>query len=167
METEKARVVLLRYGGDMNGARAALERELAAFETMLPELQDRWEVPLREDAWCPAQVVEHVLKASTGFSKVLYLLRREAPLPEVPKVPGIYKDGRPQAPETAIPGEPQPWGALEPTWREVHDRLLKEAGVAQPAERTFFHPFMGELDALGWVRMSAYHLAHHRKQLSG
>jgi hypothetical protein len=167
MEPQQARKVLLQYGDDMEGARAALERERAAFEAMWPELQDRWKVPLQEGAWCPAQVVEHVLKASTGFSKVLYLLRRDAPLPDVPKVPGTYKGGRPQAPDSAIPGDPQPFEALEPTWREVHDRLLKEAVVAQPSERTFFHPFMGDLDALGWVRMSAYHLAHHRKQLMG
>ena len=31
--------------------------------------------------------------------------------------------------------------------------------------RTRFHPYFGDLHALGWVQAAALHMAHHRRQL--
>lgn len=162
----EGRRVLERFGTTPAAARAALARQQGAFEALWPALQSRWEDPLREGAWCPAQVTEHVVKASARFSKALYLLRRDEPLPEVPRVPGAFEDGRAQAPASVIPGPPQPLAALVPQWQEVHARLFAEVDATRTWHgRTLFHAFFGELDALGWLQVAAFHLRHHRKQL--
>ena len=41
-------------------------------------------------------------------------------------------------------------------------QLLAVAAPADPG-RTFYHPFMGQLDALDWLRMAAYQTRHHRQ----
>jgi hypothetical protein len=162
----EGRAVLERFGTTPAAAREALVRQQGAFEALWPALQAHWEEPLGDDAWCPAQVTEHVLKASARFSKALYLLRRDEPLPEVPRVAGTFRNARAQAPAAVMPGPPQPLAALKPQWDEVHARLLAEADATREWHgRTLFHAFFGDLDALGWLQVAAFHLRHHRKQL--
>lgn len=157
---------LARYGENPAEAQEVLRRELGDFEVLWPALQVRWDTPLRPEAWSPAQVVEHVIKTNASFSKTLHVLQRDAPLPERPAPKGILKDGRPQAPEGLQPGEPQALSVLEPLWQEVNARLLHEVETIKDWHgRTLPHPFLGELDAFGWLRAAAWHIAHHRRGL--
>ena len=161
---------LLHFGNDPASVKAALEREFTVFEALPAVLAEVWLTPRKPGAWSPAQITEHVIKVNVGMSKTLYLLRRAAPLPEQPRVPGVLVDGRAQAPEFSQPGEGLAWTALEPTWLETKTRFLAEAEQAQvtPASesgRTRFHPYFGDLGALGWTQAAAFHMAHHRKQL--
>ena len=104
--------VLSHFGSDPAEAREVLVHELDAFEEVQSALQGRWREPLRPGAWSPAQILEHVLKTNVSMSKVLYLLRRDAPLPEMPKKPATVEDGKVQSPEFALPGEPRPLDQL-------------------------------------------------------
>ena len=157
---------LSHFGSDPGEAQAILVREFDAFEKVQTSLQERWTEPLRPDAWSPAQIFEHVLKTNVSMSKVLYLLRRDAPLPEMPKKPVNVENGKIQSPEFALPGEPQPLEALLPKWKEVRERHLQEVDKTSTwHERTVFHPVFGDLDALQWVQAASLHMAHHRKQL--
>ena len=160
-----SKVLLERVGRDPASVRAALEREFTAFEALPAALAEVWLEPTAAGKWSPAQVTEHVIKVNVGMSKTLYLLRKGAPLPEQPRVPGVLRDGRAQAPEFSRPGAGSPWAVLEPSWLETKTRLLAEAAQADSLERTWFHPYFGDLGALGWQQAAAFHMAHHRKQL--
>ena len=156
---------LTHFGNDPETTRAALEREFTAFEALPAALADVWLEPRKPGAWSPAQVTEHVIKVNVGISKTLYLLRRDAPLPEQPRTPGTLKNGRAQAPAFSQPGEGLLWAALEPRWLETKTRFLAEAEQARVSERTWFHLYFGDLGAFGWMQAAAFHMAHHRKQL--
>jgi len=158
---------LTRFGKGPEAAREAFVRQADALTALVPRLEARWTEPL-VGAWSPAEVFEHVMKVNVGMSKTLHLLRRDAPLPEQKRVPGALREGKAQSPPFALPGAPKPWAALEPDWRETRGRFLAEIDATRDWHgRTFFHPYFGDLDALGWVQAAALHMAHHRKQLSG
>ena len=160
--------LLERFGRDPAGAKAALERELAVFGTLPAALADAWFVPRAPGAWAAAQTTEHVLKINIGMSKMLHLLRQAELPPEPSRTPGTLKDGRPQAPAFSLPGDGLAWAVLEPQWLEMQARFLGELEATQTWHGpTRFHPFFGDLDALGWVRAAALHMAHHRRQLAG
>lgn len=173
--------MLARFGRDPEAVRVTLKGEFTAFERLPVELTGVWLEPHAPGKWSPAQTTEHVMKVNTGMSKTLYLLRRDAPLPKQARTPGLLVEGRAQAPEFSRPGEGFLWETLEPRWLELKTRFLAEAEQADGsltdrsqagsfrnnvAERTWFHPYFGDLDALGWVQAAAFHMAHHRKQLS-
>jgi hypothetical protein len=160
------RRLLARFGRQPEAAEAALARELEAFRALPTRLAAVWTLPRVPGAWSPAEVSEHVLKVNVAMSKTLHLLRRDAPLPEGPRTAGVLKEGRAQAPAFSHPGPPQPWSALEPAWLEMERRLLAEVRATRDWHgRSWFHPYFGELDALGWVQAGALHMAHHRRQL--
>ena len=162
------KTLLARFGRDPQAVKSALSRELGAFRALPEELGAVWSTPRAPGAWSPAEVTEHVLKVNVGMSKTLHLLRRDAPLPEQTRTPGTLLEGRAQAPEFSRPGAPQPWAALEPQWAEMEARLLREAKQTHDWEgRTWFHPYFGDLNALGWAQAAALHMAHHRRQLVG
>jgi hypothetical protein len=162
-----SQTLLTRFGATPEAAKAALEDELARFEALLPQLEERWTQPLRAGAWSPAEVTEHVLKINLGMSKVLYLLRQGRTMPQgAPRTPGVLIEGRAQSPEFGLPGEPQPWSVLAPRWTEMRSRFLAEVdATTEWHSRSWFHPYFGELSALGWVQAAALHLSHHRKGL--
>ncbi len=157
---------LARFGLDPETVREALAREFTAFEALPAELTAVWLEPYAPGKWSPAQITEHVMKVNTGVSKTLYLLRRDAPLPEQQRVPGRLEDGKAQAPAFSEPGEGLPWEVLQPKWLELKTRFLTEVEQARTSKRTWFHPYFGDLGALDWARAAAFHMAHHRKQLS-
>ncbi len=163
------KTLLERFGRDPDAVKRALGGEFTAFERLPEELAGVWLGPHAPGKWSPAQITEHVMKVNTGMSKTLYLLRRDAPLPAQTRTPGVLIEGRAQAPEFVHPGEGLPWEALEPGWLELKTRFLAEVEQidgAQTPERTWFHLYFGDLDALGWVQAAAFHMAHHRRQLS-
>ena len=160
------RRLLTRFGREPETAKAALERELAAFGALPETLAAVWLTPCAPGAWSPAQVTEHVLKVNVGMSKTLHLLRRDAPLPEQAHTPGVLEGGKAQAPVFSLPGVAQPWDTLKPQWLEMERRLLDELAQTRDWEgRSRFHPYFGELNALGWTQAAALHMAHHRRQL--
>lgn len=158
--------LLKRFGRDPEGAKAALTSELSAFEALPPVLSDIWLVPRAPGAWSAAQTTEHVLKVNVGMSKTLRRLRRDGLVSEPSRTPGTLVDGKPQAPAFSLPGDGLPWADLEPGWSAMRERFLTEVEATQGwSGKTWFHPYFGDLDALGWVRAAALHMAHHRKQL--
>lgn len=158
--------LLARFGRDAEAAKATLTRELDAFGALPEPLTEVWSVPLAPGRWSPAQIAEHVLKVNTGISKVLYLLRQERALPPEARTPGVLVGGNAQAPAFSQPGDPLAWAVLEPTWLEMQKRFLEETEAARDwTGRTRFHPYFGDLDALGWVQAAALHMAHHYRQL--
>ncbi len=160
------KTLLARFGRDPETVKSSLSRELEVFRALPGELEEVWSTPRASGAWSPAEVTEHVLKVNIGMSKTLRLLRRDAPLPEQTRTPGTLLEGKAQAPEFSHPGEPQPWAVLEPQWQEMQNRLLSEVEQTHDWEgRTRFHPYFGDLGALGWVQAAALHMAHHRHQL--
>ena len=160
--------LLERFGRDPEGAKAALGREFAAFGALPAALADVWFVPRAPGAWSAAQTTEHVLKVNVGMSKTLHLLRQSGPPSEPSRTPGTLQDGKPQAPAFSLPGDGLAWADLEPGWLEMRAQFFAEVEATQIWHGpTRFHPFFGDLDALGWVRAAALHMAHHRRQLAG
>ena len=160
------KTLLARFGREPETATAALVRELGAFEGLPEQLSRVWLTPCAPGKWSPAETTEHVIKVGVGMSKTLHLLRLGAPLPLEARAPGTLLGSRAQAPAFSQPGPPQPWRVLKPLWFDMQSRLLNE--VDEPhswSGRTRFHPYFGDLDALGWVQAAALHVAHHRRQL--
>lgn len=171
-----SREILARYGASPAEVAQHLRDELAAFEAALSRVPpERLFTPVADVApaggefsltWSPAQQLEHVLKANTTFSKLIYVLNSTRPLPSSPKDPGELANGRPVAPEGLRPGEGVTWASIEPSWREVQARLEAEILKTDPSsDRTFWHPFLGDLSAFDWGRVAALHTRRHALQL--
>lgn len=158
--------MLARFGREPTEVKAILERELSAFSALPARLTDVWSLPVRPGTWSPAQVTDHVRLVNVAMSKVLRLLRQDEPLPNATRIPATVIEGRVQAPAFAVPGLAQPWVMLEGPWLEMVARLQREVAATDVWHgRTWFHPYFGDLDALGWAASASLHMAHHRKQL--
>ncbi|WP_413217322.1 DinB family protein [Thermus oshimai] len=163
-------MVNLEAYGSWEEALGRLGESRRALLALLEEAPSSWlSRPLREGAWTPLMVAEHIALVEDSTARVLRRLRRvrlgEA-LPPPPAVRGEFKDGKPQAPEGVRPkgglGREEVLALLE----RARAFLLEEAAQADPHHPAAFpHPFFGELTALGWLRAAAYHEAHHLGQL--
>ena len=156
--------------GTWEEALRRLEESRKALLLRLRGADPSWlTTPLREGAWTPLMVAEHVALVEDSTARVLRRLRRVAAgenLPPVPFVPGEFKEGKPQAPE---PVQPKGGLSLEEVLallERARGFLLEEAQRADPDNpATFPHPFFGPLTALGWLRAALYHEEHHLKAL--
>lgn len=167
--------VLVRYGATPDEVAARLRTALTAFEEAIRRVpSERFFTPVRDFApsgdftlaWTPAQQLEHVLKANTTFSKLIYLLNSDRALPDLPRQAGETAEGRFVAPEGLRPEGGVTWDSVEATWREVHARLERELLKADPAStRVFWHPFFGDLNAFDWGRVTVLHTRRHTQQL--
>ncbi|BDP43559.1 hypothetical protein DAETH_35280 (plasmid) [Deinococcus aetherius] len=158
--------MLRALGTSPEEVRHRLERELDAFEAAVEGARGRWHELLPGRTWTAAQEAEHVILVNEGTARIVALLTSDRPLRPVPAVPGELVDGRRQAPANLRPGPGQEWEALAERHAASRAALLQSAGQAtENPERRFFHPFLGELTALDWVRMVVLHIHHHRKQL--
>ncbi|GAA6731072.1 DinB family protein [Thermus brockianus] len=156
--------------GTWEEALARLGETRKALLALLQGAEPAWlSTPLREGAWTPLMVAEHIALVEESTARVLRRLRRLASgesLPPVPFVPGTYKEGKPQAPEGVRPKGGLSLEEVLDLLQRARGFLLEEAAQADPHHpATFPHPFFGELNALGWVRAAAYHEAHHLKAL--
>ncbi|WP_019588773.1 DinB family protein [Deinococcus apachensis] len=160
-------VAALRAMGDSpEEVRDRLARELGAFEAAVLAAQPQWHETLPFRAWTAAQESEHVILVNEGTARIVALLLSDRPLRPVPPVPGELVEGRRQAPTGTRPGPDQPWETLRERHATAREALLSHAPRAtDDPGRRFFHPFMGEITALDWLRMAAFHIRHHRKQL--
>ena len=100
-------MVRLEDYGTWDEALKRLEASRKALLALLREADPAWlSAPLREGAWTPLMVAEHVALVEDSTARVLRRLRRLAAgenLPPVPVKPGEFKDGKPQAPEGVRP----------------------------------------------------------------
>ncbi|MHA0034026.1 DinB family protein [Deinococcus sp. PESE-13] len=141
-----------------------LKRELDLFWQHVQTRQDDWQQVQPGREWSPAQEVEHVMLINGAVTGVTRLLLSDRPLRPVPQEPGVLKDGKRQAPASALPSE------QGVAWDEVQDKWAQSRAAAEEVsaqvratpDRTFWHPFFGELDALDWQRMLASHVMSHR-----
>lgn len=158
--------MLRALGNTPEEVRARLVKELDAFEAAVLTAQPRWHEVLPGREWTAAQESEHVILVNEGTARIVALLLSNRPLRPVLPVPGKLVEGRRQAPDGTRPGPDQPWETLRERHAAAREALLGSAPLASDdPERRFFHPFMGELTALDWLRMAAYHVRHHCKQL--
>jgi DinB superfamily len=160
---------LLAFGAAPADVAERLERELSAFEALALRAQPAWHRPLPDRTWTPAQESEHVLLVAENTAKIVRLLLSGAPLRETPKVPiAVDEQGRRQAPAGTEPGPDQPWSALAERYAALLPALRGQA-LSVPADldqtRIFFHPALGDLHALDWLRVAAFHTRHHRHSL--
>lgn len=157
---------LRAFGTSPDEVAARLTRELGAFEAAVLAAQERWHAPLPGREWTAAQESEHVILVNEGTARIVALLVSDRPLRPVPQVPGELVGGRRRAPASLVPGPDQPWEALRERHAAAREALLAGATRAtDDPERRFFHPFLGDLTALDWLRMVAAHIRHHRGQL--
>lgn len=141
-----------------------LRRELDAFEQVLREAEATWDRRMPDREWSPAQEAEHVILVNEGTARIVRLLLSDKPLREVPEQPGRIVNGRRLAPEGTEPGPGQPLSTLLDRHAAARALLVEFQPEPNPA-RTFYHPFLGRLDALDWLRMTTWHTRNHRKAM--
>lgn len=140
-----------------------LREELDALAGTIWAATAQWQAVMPEREWTPAQEAEHALMVAEGTGKVVRLLRSEKPLQAQPEVPVEVIGGKRKAPPGTVPtGEFTPEQLLARL--EAVRPGLNVVAEANPA-RTFYHPAMGHLDALDWLRMAAWHTRHHRQAI--
>jgi len=149
------------------------------FEVIGPVMPAQW--MLRPDAgsWCIAEVVEHLLRAEIGTSKMVRkLIRgdyRTWPLPAGATLHTAeldrYPYGQLTAPQELIPGLTRDRGELERELDVAHARFRKELAQFQgedPEALRSPDPATGVWYTLaGWVKLQAWHEAHHVSQIRG
>lgn len=158
--------ILLALGSTPAEVNDRLKRELDAFEAHLQTRAGDWTTTQQGREWSPAQEAEHVLKINRNITKLLGLLLSDKELRPVPHTPGTLRAGKRQAPEFSLPSG----AGLSSDWQaewQAHRAALEQvaAHVRATPQRTFWHPFYGELDALNWLRMVTGHLYSHRQLL--
>jgi len=147
--------------------------------TIRPVSPAQWRFRPAPGSWCIAEVVEHLLRAEIGTSKMARkLIRgdyRTWPLPAGATLhtAGLnrYPYGQLTAPQELNPGPARDQAELE-----------RDLGVAHARFRTELERFLGEdPEALrspdpatgvwytlgGWVKLQAWHEAHHVSQIRG
>lgn len=141
-----------------------LKRELDLFWQHVQTRQSDWRQVQPGREWSPAQEVEHVLLINSGVTGILRLLLSDRPLRAAPQERGVLKDGKRQAPASSLPSEQGvAWEDVEAQWQRSRAAAEEvSAQVRATPDRTFWHPFFGELDALDWQRMMASHVMSHR-----
>ncbi|MFB9990756.1 DinB family protein [Deinococcus oregonensis] len=157
---------LRAYAPTPADVQARLERELNAFERAVEAVQPHWHTTLPGRAWTAAQESDHIIRVNAGTARIAALLLSDRPLRPTEQIPGVMVDGKRQAPAGLEPGPDQAWADLSAAHTQTRAALLQAAAQApESSERTFFHPYLGQLTALEWLKMAALHIRHHRKQL--
>lgn len=163
---------LLTFGHTPAQVAERLALEQRNFEDAAVRAQPHWHAPLPQRTWTPAQEAEHVILVAESSAKIAALLLSDKPLRNMPQTPIVTDaQGRRQAPAGTVPGQGQPWEALSKRATAVGETLQAAAlnapddAATGAADRKFWHQAMGELTALDWLRMTAFHTRHHRKKL--
>lgn len=141
-----------------------MRRELEALAEVMRAAEPHWHTRMPGRTWTPAQEAEHTILVNEGSGRVVRLLLSGRAVRPAPQDPGRTENGRRLAPQGTLPGdEGQPLGAL--LARHAASAALLEVQAAPDPERTFYHAFLGPLDALDWLRMAAWQTRHHRQTL--
>ncbi|WP_407572338.1 DinB family protein [Deinococcus altitudinis] len=137
-----------------------MRQELGAFEATVRGAAPYWNTRMPGRDWTPAQEADHTIMINEGTGRLVRLLLSDKPLRDAPEEPGVTEGGRRLAPANTLPGPDQPMESV--LARHAATRSLLEVHAEPGAARTFYHPFMGKIGALDWLRMAAYQTRHHR-----
>ena len=158
---------LERQGKDLPTVLESLRIARDDLSTRLENLTDSLYVPIRADAWSPAQIIDHLNHANTFFAKCLERTVQGKPVFTMPRG-HVTNDGRAISPA----GEPRAdrsasdllrdhltaFAVLETGANAVHAAgLLETVCVVQS--------FFGPLTALELLQLAAWHTKHHTAQL--
>lgn len=137
----------------------------------------QWAFRCEAGSWCIAEVVEHLLRAEIGSSKMVRkLIRGDFPTRELPAGTLLntaaldrYPYGRLEAPQVLVPGPIRDRGDLERELRVAHARFrveLEQFRGADPEALRSPDPATGTWFTLGgWVKLQAWHEAQHIEQI--
>ncbi len=153
------------------GVRARL------LETIRPLTSGQWLFRRQDNSWSVAEIVEHLLRAEIGTSKMVRkLIRGDYLAQDFPVGATLYTrdlDGYPygrlQAPPDLAPGPPADRAELERRLAVAHARLQTELGRFRgndPEALRSPDPATGVWYTLGgWVKLQAWHELHHVAQI--
>ena len=158
---------LERQGQDLPAVLESLQVARDGLSTRLEHLTGGLYIPIRPDAWSPAQIIDHLNGANAFFAKCLERTVQGKPILTMPRGQ-ITKDGRAISPA----GEPRTdrgasdllrdhlaaFAALETGAQAVAAGLLETVTVIQS--------FFGPLTALELLQLAAWHTKHHTAQIS-
>lgn len=166
-ELQASRAELVTYGQVPEQIASNLQAELEALEAHLHQRQSDWLIQQPQRDWSPAQEAEHVLLVNDSVINLVLLLLSNKELPEMPKRLGKLKNGKRQAPSFTLPSQQGlAWDDLPNRWGQQSERLIELAANAKATPQRFmWHPFLGDLDALDWLRMLVRHTRGHRQLL--
>lgn len=151
------------------GSGPELARQLAAELNALAGVVRRadgegWTQVMPGREWTPAQEAEHIVLSNEGTARVIRLLLSDKELRPGPAVYAEYRaDGRRLAPASV-----QPTGNISAQELLARNEALLQAlnvNVSESSERVFFHPAFGPIDALDWLKVTAWHTRQHRQAM--
>lgn len=159
-----------RYGVDL---AEALGREAEARARLLEALAglepERFAAPREGGGWSPAEIAEHLSLADRGFAAAI-AAAAHGRRPYEQRRGRLGPTGRPVAPDEATPtGRLADGDAAERALRESGEALRAAVARAEAAGTLgtpcLGHAFFGPLTPLELVRLTTWHLNHHRRQL--
>jgi hypothetical protein len=139
----------------------------------------QWRLRPNSGSWCIAEVVEHLLRAEIGTSKMVRkLIRGDFATSRMPANAMLYTAaldrypyGRLTAPQELNPGPARDQAELERELDVAHARFRKELAQFRgedPEALRSPDPATGDWFTLGgWVKLQAWHEAHHVSQIKG
>jgi hypothetical protein len=158
--------------GDLDACLHSLEGSRAELLGLLDEVDDAtFSRQSGNGGWSAAQIAEHIALSERSAAKVIRFLRNagDRPLPTRPVEEGKRReDGRAIAPQMVTPQGQLTRAEVLATLDDARGSLVHETTQSRAvidAAPTFPHPFMGQLTALGWLQMMAWHEPHHIQQL--
>ncbi|MGH7395314.1 MAG: DinB family protein, partial [Candidatus Methylomirabilales bacterium] len=149
----------------------------ALLETLRPLTAAQWVFRFAARSWCIGELVEHLLLAEIGSSKMVRkLIRGDFRAQDLPARAVLYTAaldhypfGRLEAPSPLVPGPIRERAALERALAETHARFRTELSAFRgddPEALRAPDPATGVWFTLGgWVKLQAWHEAHHLTQI--
>ncbi len=172
METPRDLHSALRAGWDF-----AEQIRATLVQTIGPLTAAQWAFRPAARSWCIGELVEHVLLAEIGSSKMVRkLIRGDFHAQHAPAGATLYTAsldrypfGRLEAPSPLVPGPIRERAELERELAEAHARFRLELCAFQgddPEALRAPDPATGVWFTLGgWVKLQAWHEAHHLTQI--
>jgi hypothetical protein len=158
--------------GSLDDCLRSLDESRTELRTLLDGLDDAaFARRSGGEEWSAAQIAEHIALAEQSAAKVIRFLRNasDRPLPSRPVEEGKRReDGRAIAPQMVTPGGELSRAEVLAALDDARDMLVHQTSESRAvidAGSTFPHPFLGQLTALGWLQMMAWHEPHHIQQL--
>jgi len=161
------------------GHRAAVDEFIAAARAIDAA---RWATPRAEGAWSPAQIAEHLAvvyeynrKVATGdapdpipgiFKPLVQPLARWIVVDNTLKAGRFTRKGRAPGffqPTPVPPSQDAVLARLDAAVRGLEGDIRSRHPEARHA---IAHPIFGNVPTVGWVRLQAIHVRHHRAQLA-
>jgi hypothetical protein len=161
----------------MPGWKFAEEVRAALLQSIRPLTAAQWAFRPRPVAWSIAEIVDHLVRAEIGSSKMVRkLIRGDFKHQDAPSGARLYgRDldhypyGRLEAPQELAPGRIREGSDLERELTLAHARLRFELSAFRgedPEALRSTDPATGDWFTLGgWLKLQAWHEAHHIAQI--